>query len=264
MKDPKAPTRLIFSLLLGTILSSCSFHLGTTGAGSAAVTNKDFALVDFAYGTARTVNVFGIGANSKDALVLEAKRNLYLNYELAPGQALGNITVDFKRTLFFPVLVTKVTLSAEVVDFSGNVAGKEALKETMKKFTNETGNSKFDFGQYVNYTDVDVSYRARILGSKGKKVIIQYFDTKNNFRTKRVWPSELQFIRQDESPIDSSVPDKLFTPQNPKNKLVKFRYKGEVYTGELMESNDDNYLIRMETGEGKLIGLYIDKKDLQE
>ena len=61
------------------LFSSCTSHYGTMSGGSAVITNNKFASVQFAYGTASAFTFLGIGGNNKDALVLEAKRNLYLN-----------------------------------------------------------------------------------------------------------------------------------------------------------------------------------------
>ena len=256
---PKTAIKLFSFVILGMITSSCSFHLGTTSAGSAMITNKHFASIDFAYGTARTVNVFGIGSNEKDALVLEAKRNLYLNYDLKPGQALGHMTVDFKRTVFFPVFTTKVTISAEIIDFSSQEQDIELSQSNLDRFTNKPLKSRFDFAEYVSYLHRGDTITARLLGRDRDKLVIQYFDPKNNFRIKRVWHSDLRFAPKNIQPRENSSADKLYTPQNPSRELVKFQYKGKSYTGELMEASGDTYLIRMETGSGKLIGLQIDK-----
>lgn len=260
----KTLARLSLAIILSVVIFSCSFHVGTSGAGSAMITNNNFATIDFAYGTAKTLNFMGIGANKKEALVLEAKRNLYLNYELGPGQALGNVTVDFKRTIIFPFLVTRVTLSAEVIDFSATTQDLETSRANLRRFTNQSGQSEFEFGKYVTYVSKGDTTRGRIIGKHKGRAIIQYYDANNNFKTKRVWPTRLNYVRQKTQPISSSEPEKLFTPQNPKGQLVKFQYQGEAYTGELMEVTGDTYLVRMESGAGRLIGFYLDKKDMLE
>ena len=73
------------------------------------ITNAEFSKIRFGYGTAKTAHFMGIGGNQKDALVLEAKRNLYLNCNLQSGEAIGQTTIDFKKTLFFPISTTRVT-----------------------------------------------------------------------------------------------------------------------------------------------------------
>ena len=264
MKHTKILGRLSLAVTLSAIISSCSYHLGTTGAGSAMITNDKFATIDFAYGTAKTVNAFGIGGNKKEALVLEAKRNLYLNYDLKPGQALGNITVDFKRTFFLFFLITKVTYSAEVIDFSANAQDLELSRANLQRFTNQPAQSEFDFGESIIYVQKGDTITGRILGSHKGRVIIQFFDANNNFKTKRVWPTQIRYTAKKTQPLNSSAPDKLYTPQNRTGKLIKFRYRGETYSGELMEVTGNTYLIRMESGDGKLIGLYVDQKDVIE
>ena len=108
---------LVVSALAVLTLSSCSFHYGTTSAGSAMITDENFNL-DFAYGSAKTTKILGIGSFNRDGLVLDAKKDLYANYPLKPGQALGHVTVDFKTTFVLLVTTTKVTISAEIIDFS--------------------------------------------------------------------------------------------------------------------------------------------------
>ncbi|MGE4288823.1 MAG: DUF6567 family protein [Salinivirgaceae bacterium] len=108
---------VIFSSVV-LLLSSCvATHLGTI---SSSAIDKPVSYVDVAYGVAQTDKYFALGGLSQDALVLEAKRELYRNRPLQPNEAYINFTVDFKNTwVFFPVYTqTKVTLSADVINFN--------------------------------------------------------------------------------------------------------------------------------------------------
>ncbi|TAE86011.1 MAG: hypothetical protein EAY81_06070 [Bacteroidetes bacterium] len=71
-----------------------------------------------AKGTAETSYIIGLGGLSKEALVYEAKKNLYSRYPLTKGMALGNVTVDFKTTWLLFVLKRKVHISADIIDFN--------------------------------------------------------------------------------------------------------------------------------------------------
>jgi hypothetical protein len=102
---------------MALVLTSCAFHYGNTSS-NAALTDGDFRIMGIAAGQAATKQVLGIGGLSKDALVLEAKRNMYRNHPLDDGQIYANMAVDYKRTFYLIVVETKVTVSADVVQFS--------------------------------------------------------------------------------------------------------------------------------------------------
>jgi hypothetical protein len=112
--------RIITAILLITsavFLNSCAFQTGAM-SGNAAITNDDFQVVGLAKGTAKSVRIFGIGGLKKEALVLEAKENLYYNFPLKRGQALNNVTVDISNKFALVYHETVITVSAEVVDFN--------------------------------------------------------------------------------------------------------------------------------------------------
>ncbi len=74
---------IFFSVAL--VLSSCvATHLRTI---SSTAVDKPVSYVDVAYGVAQTDKYFALGGLSQDALVLEAKRELYRNRPLKPNEA---------------------------------------------------------------------------------------------------------------------------------------------------------------------------------
>lgn len=246
------------------LLTSCSYHIGTIGGGTGTITNDQFANIDFAYGVAKTTNFLGIGGNKKDALVLEAKRNLYLSSKLRPTQVIGQTTVDFKRTFFFPILTTKVTVSAEIIDFSTDSVSSTETNGNRNRFINSKKSGQFEIGEEVFYSkNLNTVFSATILDYQKGNYIIKYIDQNNNLRIKKAIPPSLESQNQKiQTPINISQPEKLYTPQNPKGKLVRFRYKEEEYEGELIEPSGTSYLIKMEKGDGEAIGLYIPEKDI--
>ena len=255
-------TPLISIIISIIILSSCSYHMGNIGGGSAAITDANYSNIDFAYGAAKTVNVLGIGGNQKDALVLEAKRNLYLNYNLKPGQAIGQTTIDFKRTFFFPVLVTKVTLSAEIIDFSEDEINQSDMNENFKSFVNEPKNTQLFFGEKVLYFSKGDTIPARFLGIDGANYFIKYFDESNNLRIKHVSPFKISPELNKRITLNKLNDYKLSTPENPVRELMTFRYDGEEYTGELINRVFGTYLIRMTLENGEFVGVYVEEKDI--
>lgn len=104
-------------LILITFLTSCATHQGYMGS-NAVIVNKEFRVLGIAKGQAHSTRVLGIGGLHSDALVYDAKNDLYSSIELKPGQALTNITVDFKRSYYLVFSRTKVTVTAEIVDFN--------------------------------------------------------------------------------------------------------------------------------------------------
>lgn len=121
-------SRLLLLLLFIITINSCAFHSGVM-SGSAALSNANFKVVDYAIGTAQTTHVLGIGGIGTEALVLEAKRNLYRNHPLSSGQALGNVSVDFKRSFYFVASTLKVVVSADIIDFNENAVVETEVKK---------------------------------------------------------------------------------------------------------------------------------------
>ncbi|HOF55893.1 MAG TPA: hypothetical protein PLD74_13395 [Prolixibacteraceae bacterium] len=104
----------VFSVIL---LSSCAAsHYGVM-SDSASLGANNFKMVKYAKGEASVTKVFGLGGMGKDALVAEAKTNLVQNNPLKEGQALANITVDVKNSFILFVTQTKVTVTADIVEF---------------------------------------------------------------------------------------------------------------------------------------------------
>jgi hypothetical protein len=108
---------LLYSLLLIISLSSCAFHQGVI-SGSASINSKNFKTIKMATGVATATRILGFGGLSKDALVAQAKKNLLEKYPIKDGQVLANITVDFKYTFILLYNQTKVTMTADIIEFN--------------------------------------------------------------------------------------------------------------------------------------------------
>lgn len=109
---------LYISIALLTIFSfsGCAVHNGFM-SDSVSLSKNNFKMVRYAEGTASTTKFFGLGGLAKNALVAEAKKDLMQNYPLKDGQALANVTVDFKNSFVFFIMKTKVTVTADIVEF---------------------------------------------------------------------------------------------------------------------------------------------------
>ncbi|NCU31895.1 MAG: hypothetical protein EOM23_02920 [Candidatus Moranbacteria bacterium] len=109
---------VFFSLIvvLAIMTSSCAMHSGI-GMSNASLSENNFKMVRYAQGSVKTTKIFGLGGLAKNALVAEAKEQMMSNYPLQDGQALANMTVDFKTSIVFFVITTKVTVTADIVQF---------------------------------------------------------------------------------------------------------------------------------------------------
>lgn len=245
---------------LSTLISSCAFHSGTTSGGSGVVTNHQYHSIDYAVGTAKTTHFMLIGGNQKDGLVLEAKRNLLTNYSLKPTQVLGQTTIDFKRTLFFPILTTKVTITSEVIDFSPEPLDSAEVLRNQQAFTHSPGFQNAIQDSMVTYSLRDHLYPARILAYQNGKYVIQYFNNHNAFKVKTVKASSI--VKSKDFSSIQQKEEVYTTPENPEKELVKFLYRGKVLQGENMGPSGSFILVRMQNAKGELVGILIPKEDI--
>jgi hypothetical protein len=221
--------KIIYSLLIVVFTSSCAFHQGMM-TGSASISNSNFSIVDFVTGTATTSQIFGIGGLNSDALVLEAKRNLYINHPLKRGQALANLTVDFKREFYFIIFKTRATITAEVVDF--NIAPTDQTFEQINKKIRKstpTNLENFNIGETILITLNDNRKDASIIGFKNETVTVQYNSNNNLLKSKKL------------------NLNKIFkTKASPKN-IELYGYQ----INQIVQFETDNFI----KTEGKIIGL---------
>lgn len=109
--------KLFVAIVLFTFtMSGCATHWGMM-TGNASLSSNNFTMIKMASGTASSTQIFGIGGMKKDALVLQAKKDMMQNYPLKKGQALANVTVDFKNSFLFFVMKEKVTVTADIIEF---------------------------------------------------------------------------------------------------------------------------------------------------
>lgn len=99
-------------LLLATLATSCAYHVGNVSTGS----HIDCPMRYIATGTAQTHKVLGIGGINKEALIVEAKQELYQKFPYQKDVKLSNFSVDYQFTFWLLYSRTKVTVSADVYD----------------------------------------------------------------------------------------------------------------------------------------------------
>jgi len=110
---------LIAGLVILFFSASCaSFHEGgivpSTGLNAA-----NFNYVAQIDGSSTATYFLGLGGGiTKSSLVGAAKRDMLNQYPLKANQALANVTVNFKNTFYFGIVMTRqCTVTAEVVEF---------------------------------------------------------------------------------------------------------------------------------------------------
>ncbi|WP_159038567.1 DUF6567 family protein [Brumimicrobium mesophilum] len=191
----------IFALVL--ILNSCAFHTGVM-SGNAALSDANFKVVDFAIGTSETFKVFGLGGVATDALVLEAKRNLYHNYPLTDGQALANVSVDFKRSFFLIVSKNKVMVSADVIDFNEGAVVKSKNTDFSIRVDEKRETQ-------LNLTSEDVYYErhgelklGRIVGFGETQVKVLGHNNRGRLGINRVPISKLFFLNEKDAILETN------------------------------------------------------------
>jgi len=113
----KSILKAILFYSISVLLISCASHYGFLST-NAVLMDKNFRIVGLGVGESQTMKILGFGGLKKEALVFDAKKDLYRNVELKTGQALTNITVDFKHEYYFVYSKLKVTVTGEIVDFN--------------------------------------------------------------------------------------------------------------------------------------------------
>lgn len=181
----KLQMKYFFLLFASLFLGSCAFHSGTMNS---SVTSEPVVHKDLAVGVASTKLVFGFGGLSKDALILEARKNMVASRPLDSAEQYNNISIDVKRTIFLMVFKTKVTMVADVVEPKDSISQPSYTNEYLAKIRQPhlamdlfaVGDTvyvgKFDFGKIIRFIEDD-SYG---------KVEVQYKNAKGDFRTKIV------------------------------------------------------------------------------
>jgi len=121
--------------------------MGTTTPSTAG---EKVIYTDFAVGTAQSNRIFGLGGMRKDALILEARRQMATARPLLDDEEYEHITTDIKHSFILMVHRIKVTMSADVVKHVPDTKGiryTERYKE--KVFQNSAKDSTFHVGQSI-------------------------------------------------------------------------------------------------------------------
>lgn len=282
--------QVIIFLALISFMHSCAFHGGNV-TNSTVISDPNFTIVGLATGSATTTHVFSIGGLDKDAIVLEAKRNMYTRYPLQAGQAYGNVVLDFKTGYYIIFRKMTCTISADIVDFNKipkTVKAPAAMQPEKKKRTTIKGvnaqipDTPYSIGEDVIYKEVyKMAKAAKIIDAKPSRIKIRYTNNSGNsvestvsdkYIYKALKDSTAPFINAFHQ-VEDSVYFRLANTKNETvrgmiiglNKLsavVNYKYKGvlktetvQVYNLRKMENKKDDLLAKNILGKWQLKSL---------
>lgn len=106
-------------LTIALLFTSCAAGLYGGMTSSTALSEDNFSYVNKNLrGKAQATYVLGIGGLSRQAIVNEAKQDMLKEHPLQDGQALANVTVDFKHSNFLGLVATTACyVTADIVEF---------------------------------------------------------------------------------------------------------------------------------------------------
>lgn len=119
----KKITVYLLLIIVSVTITSCA---STLSGYNSFNTTTVLSSVNFIYvkknvtGQSEVKYILGLGGNKKQALINEAKQNLFNNYSLKNNQSLANVTIDFKNKMIFGNIVQELTctINADVVEFT--------------------------------------------------------------------------------------------------------------------------------------------------
>lgn len=174
----------LLSTLLITLNSCVNLYKGTINA---ELPNKKFQYQRIAVESIERKFFLGIGRNKKmDALIFEAKRNLYTSYQLGIDEDFINFTID-SRIKINPLFQSqKITITADVIKYVSDTVNEKYSQEYKNVvFNNNQLDSIFKVGDSVVYSyDLDPTTYRGVYFDKGKIISIQKNKAKILYKNK--------------------------------------------------------------------------------
>ncbi|HZK68468.1 MAG TPA: DUF6567 family protein [Paludibacter sp.] len=174
---------LISIAIICLLMTSCvTYH---HGAISSSAVSRTVKYQDIAIGVSQINKFWGFGGVSKDALVLEARREMTKNRPLGAKEQYLNFTVDFKYTFWPIVSQTKVTMCADVVSFSNDSTGEVySTKYKDKLLGKSLSNELFAIGDSVIFNK---THEGVIISIEDVDIVrVLYKSKSDKNRTKRI------------------------------------------------------------------------------
>ncbi|MFW5760430.1 MAG: DUF6567 family protein [Cyclobacteriaceae bacterium] len=188
----------LFSLSITLCISGCAFHSGMMTANPEYI-KPEYELKTTVKANAKSTRIFGIGGLGKEALVAEAKSQLYLYYPLRNEEAYANVTVDFWN-LYFPFYHrTKATVTADII---GKVNASEEDTTYQSLFRQKKAGAGrigiFKVGDEVSVMNDNIPKKFKVFDIiNDKKVLIGLPGGKSTFKARY---SDLYLMEKDRLP----------------------------------------------------------------
>jgi hypothetical protein len=108
-------------------------HSGNTASGPLLSINDKYA--DLAVGTSKSVFVLGFGDLENSQLILDTRRKMFMNRPLKLNEYYANINCDISKKfiLTFLVVVTRVTISADVMLVNDTISKSPLINDYITK-----------------------------------------------------------------------------------------------------------------------------------
>lgn len=176
----------VIALLSIVLFYSCALHHGSITSTASHCQDKNIEYADVAVGYSKVIYLFGFGGMHKDALVNEAKRNLFGSYVLKNGQSFENTTLDFRVFLLGPFVKMEAIVVADVVqrDSSYKVSYSNAYRNFVISGTN-TSKEGFKLNESVLYNRGN-AYKAKIVRLNRQKANLFYINSRGAVKVKNV------------------------------------------------------------------------------
>jgi hypothetical protein len=266
---------LLFIVIIS--LSSCvTIHNGNVSSSSFGL-SEDVRIVDVAYGVSSYYTIFGMSGHRKDAMILDAKRNMYESYPLQPGQAYANFSVDIKTTLFLIGRGVKVIVSADIIaKGTNNSYNGVSISEKLRSMYGLGGLKP---GDKILFSAAGyLTQEATVLKVKRNGVVrIGVINVEGNYQAKNIQKLDAEKFRsrylqkqgqysngsgveKDEAFVEK--PLNLKAPDDAKGEIVTFKYGGKTWQGELLKEVYNGYMIRVTDQYETTKSIIISKSDL--
>lgn len=226
--------RIFIFLSLTFLASSCAFHSGMITNSRLSNPRLTYDYKDVAVGYSKVNYFLGLGGMKKDAMLNDAKRNLYLSYPLKTNQVFDNITLDRKSTFVFPFAKTEVILVADVIELdSGHRMNmSEGYLDALVRSATKTKDNLSNY-ESVLLMENGKPYGGRVVSINNAKATIFYVNARG-----LIW-------------VGNKPYRDIYKTTNTEKLQAKTGVGiGEEWTFTLLRGNKYNYNLR-----GKVIGM---------
>ena len=112
--------KVFYPIVMAATLTSCAASHSGIFTGSAALSSANFTYTKKEVtGRSTATYILGIGGLAKQTLVDQAKQAMLTNNELKNGEALANVSVNFKNATYLFVYHTVTCIvTADIVAFN--------------------------------------------------------------------------------------------------------------------------------------------------